>query len=177
MTQRGPRNSLPPRPARLAWAVLFLTALGGCSAYGLNSGRVQPGLESVAVPYFANESTEPDVEIVLTDAIINGLLQNRTLRVVDEDQADAIVRGTVVSYQVEEAFFDEERQAEQYEIRVRCEVAMIEAESGEPIAGPEIVRGTGTYFLDEGPEAEDVARNEAADEIVQGILNLVIEDW
>ena len=45
------------------------------------------------------------------------------------------------------------------------------------LIGPESVKGTGSYYLEEGPEGEEAARNQAATMIVEGILNLVVEEW
>ncbi len=146
-------------------------------AYGLRPGKLRPGLETVAVPYFENRSTEPEIEVELTEAILQGLIDDRTLRVTEENVADALVLGTVRRYSFKEAFFGADRQAEEYRIDIEVEVRVVERASGEVLAGPQRIRGTGSYYLEEGPAGEAEARDQAAQMIVEGILNLVVEEW
>lgn len=156
--------------------VLVGGALAGCG-YGLRAGKLRPGLESVAVPYFENRSNEPEIEVELTDAILAGLIADRTLRVTDENIADALVLGVVRGYDFREAFFGADRQAEEYRIDIEVEVRVVERDGGEVIAGPQRIQGTGSYYLEEGPAGEEDARAKAAEMIVKGILNLVVEEW
>lgn len=164
------------RHARI-WIVLFSTLLLSSCAYGLKQGKLRPGIESVAVPYFQNRSNEPGIEVELTDAILAGLIEDRTLRVTEETRADVLVLGTVKRYSFQEAFFGADRQAEEYRIDIEVEVEMRRRDDDEIVAGPKTIRGSGSYFLDEGPSGETGAREEAAKMIVDGILNLVIEEW
>lgn len=155
---------------------LLVLSLAGC-AYGLRAGKLRPGIESVAVPYFENRSSEPGIEVELTEAILDGLIQDRTLRVTEENRADVLVIGVVRRYNFQEAFFGADRQAEEYRIDIEVEVEMVRRDDDETVAGPKVLRGSGSYYIDEGPAGEQAAREEAADAIVEGILNLVVEDW
>ncbi len=159
----------------LTGALLFPLATG--CAYSVKPGKLRPGIESVAVPYFENRSTEPDIEVELTDAILNGLINDRTLRVTDDSRADVLVVGTVRSYRFQEAFFGADRQAEEYRIDIEVEVELRRRSDDESVAGPKVIRGTGSFYVDEGAAGEAAAREEAAQMIVEGILNLVVEEW
>ncbi len=156
--------------------LLLLAVLSGCG-YGLNAGRLRPGLETVSVPYFENRSNEPELEVELTEAIIDGLIADRTLKVVDEGQSDAVVLGTIRSYRQDEDFYGEDRRAERYKITITVQVSMVDAQTNEDIAKSTTIRGDGTYLIEEGLDGELAAREEAAEEIVAGILNLVVEEW
>ena len=138
---------------------------------------MRPGLQSVAVPYFENETTEPELEVTFTDAIIEGLIADRTLRYASEEEADALVMGTIEAFQIREVFFGSDRQAEEYEVRVSCKVRLVDRASGEVLVEPTAITGKGSYFVSEGVEGEEQARQDAAEEVVRGILNLVIEEW
>jgi hypothetical protein len=157
-------------------ALLGLMLAAGCG-YALTPGRVKPGLQSIAVPYFENETSEPELETKLTDQIIDGIVADRTLRLTQEDDADAILLGKITFFRIQEVFFAENRQAQEYEVRVACEVSLVDRATGDVIVKPTTIRGKGSYFTDEGPEGEDNARKEAADELVRAILGLVIEEW
>ncbi len=162
--------------ALVAILLLLLATASGCG-YALTPGRVKPGLESVAIPYFENETTEPELEVQITDAIIAGIIKDRTLRLEEEQAADALILGKVTFFKVQEVFFGEDRQAQEYEVRVACEVSLVDRATGEVLVKPTTIRGKGSYYTDEGPEGEEKARQEAGDELVRAILNLVIEEW
>jgi outer membrane lipopolysaccharide assembly protein LptE/RlpB len=173
------RSHLSSNPRHLLALVLVFvlaTLVGGC-AYSLRQGKLRPGIESVAVPYLVNRSNEPDIEVELTDAILTGLIDDRTLRVTEENRADVLVVGVVRRYSFQEAFFGADRQAEEYRIDIEIEVELRRRDDDEIVAGPKIMRGTGSYYIAEGPTGEEAARAEAAQMIVEGILNLVIEEW
>lgn len=156
--------------------LLLLLCLSACS-YGFSQGRLREGLHTVAVPFFENRSTEPNVEIELTQAVVAGLIGDRTLRVVDENEADAIVHGTLRRYEFVEAFFGEERSAEEYKVIIQLEVSMIDRRTQEAVAGPKQISGEGRYRIEDGPEGEANARDLATKTIVEEILNMLIEEW
>lgn len=161
-----------------ATILLLIVSVGsaGCG-YGFRSGQVREGLDTVGVAFFENRSTEPGVEVDLTETVIRFLIEDRTLRIADEQVADAILYGTIRRYTFKEAFFGEDRTAEEYRVDIEVEVQMVDRRSGESIIGPQTVRGTGSFFIEDGPEAEEQARLDAATMIVEGILNLVVEEW
>jgi hypothetical protein len=159
---------------RIVWTYLLL--LTACS-YGFSQGRLREGLHSVAVPFFENRSTQPNVEIELTEAVVAGLIADRTLRVVEEAQADAIVRGSLRRYDFVEAFFGEERSAEEYKVIIQLEVSMVDRRTQEVLAGPKQLTGEGRYLIEDGPAGEATARDLATKAIVEAILNMVIEEW
>ncbi len=161
---------------RCALLILLLLVIQGCG-YGLTPGRVKPGLESVGIPYFENATFEPEVEVALTDAIIAGIIADRTLRYTDPETADALILGTITYFKFEEVFFGTNRQAEEYQLRIRCEVSLVNRASGEVIVEKTRLEGKGQYYVDEGIEGEDRARVLAGEELVRGILSLVIEEW
>lgn len=161
---------------RLGTLILLAAFLGSCG-YSFKPGQVREGLDTVAVAFFENRSTEPNVEVALTEVILQGLIADRTLRIAEEGVADAVLYGVIRRYTFKEAFFGEDRQAEEYRVDIEVEVQMVDRRSGETIVGPQRVKGTGSYYLEEGPEGEEAARDQAAVMIVQAIINLVVEEW
>lgn len=158
-------------------ALVLLAAFLGSCGYGFKSGQVREGLDTVAVPFFENRSDEPDVEVALTEIIIRGLIDDRTLRIAEESVADAVLYGTIRRYTFTPVFFGADRSAEEYRVDIEVEVQLVDRRSGEPIVDSRRVRGTGSYSLSEGPDGEAVAREQAAVMIVQAIINLAIEEW
>ena len=54
-------------------AGIGLLSLYGCGVYSASSGRVQEERKRVAVSYLENRTAEPNIEVQLTDAIIQAL--------------------------------------------------------------------------------------------------------
>ncbi len=66
--------------------------------YHLGAGPVPPAkFGTVAVPIFVNESKEPNIQAVVTNAIILKMNQAGVM-VVDVDQADKILEGRILNY-------------------------------------------------------------------------------
>lgn len=82
-----------------AFATLLLAfLLEGCAGYKL--GPATPGylrqVHAIAVPTFANSTLTPRIEVLLTGTVIKQLQQDGTFRIVNEDVADAILKGDIV---------------------------------------------------------------------------------
>ena len=85
---------------RIAPAALALTlalAAASCS-YSPSPAQFPTHLKTLAVPILKNETTEPNIEQEVTQAIVDRFVQDNKLRVVDEAQADLIISGSVVRY-------------------------------------------------------------------------------
>ncbi len=167
---------MPRAVARIPVLLLVALVAAGCG-YSFKQGKVREGLDSVAVSFFENRSGEPDIEVQLTEDVLQGLIADRTLRIADENVADAILYGIIRRYTFGENFYGSDRRAEEYRIEITVEIQLVDRRTGENIVGPEQVRGTANYALDEGPAGEEAARERATDMIIQGILALVIEEW
>lgn len=151
----------------------------GCGAYGFSS-RTAKDIKSVAVPFFTNDTTEPNLEITVTERIIDNLITDNTLKVTDEGSADAVLRGAIIDFQNRPFSFNPDLNAEEYRVVVSVRVSLRKTAVDEPIWENQVIRGDGQYFVDvpedQGNSFED-AVDEAISEITERILNLTVEDW
>lgn len=71
--------------------------LGGCAGYKL--GPVKPkfmaDVKTIAVPVFKNETLEPRIEVMITNAIIRQIQQDGTYQVVSSGSADVTLLGKI----------------------------------------------------------------------------------
>ncbi len=74
-----------------------LALVGGCS-FGFSGGGFPPGIRTVAIVPFENQTTEPTLAQEVQDAVTQAVVNRLGLRTVAESQADAVVHGTVVRY-------------------------------------------------------------------------------
>lgn len=162
---------------RLLSAITVLAVLAGCGVYSTKPGRLREGLASLAVPIFDNRTSEPGIEIDLTEDIVDGLIDDRTVRITDENDADAVLIATIRRYRVGESFYGGDRSAEEYRVELQVEVEIVSRTTRESLAGPQNLTESSTYSIAGGEQAEDDARQEVVDGIVRKIRDLVLEKW
>ncbi len=159
---------------RLAILLLILP-----SCYYSTTSRTAKGIKSLAVPFFKNETAEPNLEINVTERIIDNLVEDNTLDVVDEDRADAVLEGVIVQFSNAPFSFNLDLNAEEYHVVITVEMTLFNRRLNEPIWEKKRIKGDGAYFQgisDEGFTYDD-ALEEAIKEITDQVLNMTVQDW
>ncbi len=158
---------------------LLLICLLTCGCAYSTSSRTSKGIKSVAVPFFDNNTAEPNLELRVTELIIDNLIKDNTLKVVDEAQADALLDGTIIEFRNLPFSFNQDLNAQEYHVIVTVQVSLFNRRLNEPIWERKLIKGDGAYFLDVPTPglAFDDAVNEAIFEITERILNLTVQDW
>lgn len=96
--------------------VLGAVLLAGCG-YSFR-GNLPDHVKTVAVPVFGNKTPEPAIENFLTQAVVEAFATNGRLRVVTPEDADAILEGEVVGYEIQTLAFDPRASIRQYRLVV-----------------------------------------------------------
>ena len=68
--------------------------------------HVPPGLSSVAIPTFKNQTFEPGIEVQLTQGFLRELIQDRRVKVVGRGEADSILEGVIKSFNIYAVSYD-----------------------------------------------------------------------
>jgi hypothetical protein len=113
------------RPSRHV-AVGLLLILAACIATGCGysfHGNLPGHIKTVAVPMFKNNSAAAGLENTITAAVISAFSNGGRLRVVPVEQADSILEGEIVGYQIDGAGFDRNANVQAYHLRVILNVA------------------------------------------------------
>ncbi|HLF05772.1 MAG TPA: LptE family protein [Thermoplasmata archaeon] len=115
-----PRTWSRPLP-RIASALplfglVWVVALGGCG-YTVSS-TLPSHLKSLAIPTFANSTVEFGLAEDITQSLVNGFLADRRLQIVQERDANAVLRGTVAIYKNQVFGYTTTERATEYEIVV-----------------------------------------------------------
>ncbi|MFC1529980.1 LptE family protein [Gemmatimonadota bacterium] len=170
-------GSVPDRNriARRCGAFLILLLLPAC-AYSFSSGL--PGhIKSVAVPLFTNETEEFGVAEEITDRLVSSLVRDGTLRVVvDENDADSVILGTVRIYSEEPFSYDSSEQVDQYIIRITTEVRFQDRVRDEVLWESSRVFASATYS-NEGPAERAIGLGDAIDLLVEEVLTGIVAGW
>ena len=173
------RTKFPPRRSAAPAAVLAAAAflLAGCG-YSTTS-RTAKDIKSIYVPFFENTTPEPNLEISVTERIINNLVSDNTLKVVTEDAADAVLDGQITGFKNQPFSFNENLNAEEYHVVITVVATLFNRRTNEPIWEQRNFVGDGSYFVEQvenGRTFED-AVEESVREITERILNLTVQDW
>ena len=129
----------------------LLLLLCGCAYYS-TSATGGGGIRSVAIPILENTSLEPGIQQALTDSLIQAFVSDGALRVVDEDRADAVLKGTVVEVQEEPFTYGQQADADQYRITVFLDMTCTDTREKKPLWEEKRLRGYGVYSASERRE-------------------------
>jgi len=171
-----------PGAARLAFLLFVILVLNGCAGYrvGNTSGRDLQGVRSVYVPMAKNTSLEPDLQLSVTNAIINRFNTDGTLEVNQTQNADSELDVVVTNVQrtaVRSSSTDILVTAE-YQITIQATVTFVNRRLGRKIFENAGIAGT-TYFFTQSDiqEGERQALPLAAEDLANNIVKSVTEGW
>jgi len=158
----------------LAAALALVVACG----YSTTS-RTAKDIKSIHVPFFENKTAEPNLEISVTERVIDNLVRDNTLKVVSEDGADAVLDGSIVEFTNKPFSFNQDLNAEEYIVVIRVVATLYNRRTNEPIWQDRSFQGDGSYFIEQVEEARTFndAVDESLREITERILNLTVQDW
>ncbi len=162
----------------IALAGVFIAS--SCSYYRTTS-RTAGDIARISVPYLSNKTSEPDVEIEITDQIILGIVKDNTLKVVDETEADATLEGAVMKFRNTPFTFEHTEtqiQADQYRLLIEIQVSLFSPSQNEYIYENKVIRAHGDYYLETtGDQNYEKALEEVYQDLVEGIIAATVQDW
>ena len=161
--------------------VLATGGLSGCFKYSF-SGAVPSHLKTVAVPLFDNRTAEYGVVEDLTDVLISQIQQDNTLKIADEDAADAVLRGALVRVEDVPYTYDGEGEAQnfsvgEYKLTLHVNIEYYDQTKDE-IIWSENFGGWGTYdHVTGAPDERAEGFDEAIKKLAEDILNQMVSGW
>ena len=111
------------RPRYRGGALLALACLLSGCGYSFH-GTLPDHEKTVSVPIFVNRTQQPAVESVITRAIVDAFATNGRLRVVRPEDADSILEGEVLQYNVAAIAVDPALNVQQYRLGVTLNLRM-----------------------------------------------------
>jgi outer membrane lipopolysaccharide assembly protein LptE/RlpB len=141
--------------------------------------RTAKDIKTIYVPFFENKTSEPNLEISVTERIIQNLIDDNTLKVVPENSADAVLDGQIVDFKNQPFSFNTNLNAEEYHVIITVVVTLFNRRTNEPIWEKRNFVGDGSYFVEqvENGRTFNDAVAESIKEITDRILNLTTQDW
>ncbi len=163
--------------ALAALAVVLVAALGGCG-YSFR-GNLPDHIRTVAVPIFTNKTQEPAVENAITAAVIDAFSNSGKLKVVSAGQADSVLEGEIVGYQLQSIAFDRQLNVREYRLLVTLNIQFRDVRRGGMLWRQEGLQETSDFRVP-GQVSETISREEgavreAARDIGRKIVNLAVD--
>jgi outer membrane lipopolysaccharide assembly protein LptE/RlpB len=156
-----------------------LLAAGGC-AYSV-SGVLPSHLKTLAVPVFANNTVEFRLADDVTQAITDAFLADRRLRIVRERDADAVLRGTVLSYRNQVYGYTSQERATQYEIALVVQLAFRDQIKNRVLWKEDQLVVRTTYNVvpvgGEAAKTETDGRREVIQKLADQIVSRTVQGW
>ena len=161
----------------------FLLALflSGCAGYHL--GPATPAylreIHSIAVPTFRNKTLIPRIEVLVTGTVIKQFQQDGTFRIVNEDNADATLRGeiVIVGRSPARSLRGNVVATTEFNLSLRVHYTLV-GRDGKTLAGPADAAGSTSFFV-----GADVSTDErqalplAAEELAGHLVSQLSEGW
>jgi len=142
-------------------------------------------IRTIAIPTFEDQippkerfTYQPGVEITLTNAIRKRFIFDGNLKVVEEERADAILKGAIIAYSQEAVRYDNLESVEEYRLFLTVKFELVDKRTGEVIISESSFAGRSEYFTSQN--AADMRKNAATDsvaDLARNIVDRIIEEW
>jgi hypothetical protein len=157
------------KPIRIhySYSVVFLLLLGMGCGYRLGGEAFSPSPEvrSIAIPTFSNQTYEAGIETTVTNALLAELIKDRRIRVVGQDEADAVMEGMVTSFTTKSVAYDLTGTVVEYRAWVTLDVLLRRGKKGPVLWRKRGLRESEAYKV-----SEDVLETESEkDRVIQRI--------
>ena len=145
--------------------------------YGFSEGAFPSHVRTMAVLPFENKTSASELQTELYDNMKSGLQKRLGVRDAPQDKADALVRGAIVSYDVDVpvAFSADPKQAltARRRLQITVDVEILDQTSGKMLWQRKGLRAEGEY----AERAEPDGRKQAIDKIVNDIVEGAQSQW
>ena len=163
--------------------VLTLSFLSGCGY--TQEVKLPSGIKTIAISTFKNEippqeqfAYRPGIETELTNAIIDRFIFDGNLKVVDQDKADAILEGSVISYEQEGLRFDRTESVEEYRLFLVVRFKLVDAKTGKVIMEEPNFSGRAEFFVSRNPGSNRrISANTATFDLAKSLVDRIVEEW
>jgi outer membrane lipopolysaccharide assembly protein LptE/RlpB len=105
--------------------IFYLFLLLGCG-YQLvgKETHVPPGLTSVAIPTFANQTFEPGIEVPFTQGFLREFIRERRVKVLDRGDADSTLEGVIKHFSIASVSYDQSGLVLEYQTTVIIDLTL-----------------------------------------------------
>ena len=162
------------------------------------AGSIPPHIKSIAIPLVENQTSEFGMAEAVTDNLVEKFTEENILRVQDGNDADSILRGTIISIKDAPYTYTKEEAVTEYRFTVNLKVEWFDVNEDKTLFEKNF-SSFGAYGLsgdistdgidndgdgltddeddDEFGDAREFATNVAVKKIAEDILNEIMTSW
>ena len=182
MASRIPPRRTSARSIRLPLLLALLITLGPGCAYSVRNSSLPPYMKTVAIPTFGNSTVEFGLSNDITQSLIGGFTADHSLRIAQERDANAVLRGTVVAYRNQVFGYTSQERATEYEIVLTCAVSFRDLVKNKDIWKDDALTIRTTYNVvavgtSEPARTEADGRRDAIQKLVDRIVSRTVQGW
>jgi len=165
------------------WGIVLAMAVSGC---GYTRKTVLPrNMKTIYVETVKNKldpekiyGYQPGIEMDITNAVIQRLQVDGTLKVVEQKKADAILKTDLMSLDQEGLRFNSLEGVSQYRLYIVVKLKLVDAKTGDLIwEEPNFSGGTEYYVTTVTSIGEQKAAVDAVRNLAYNIADRIVEDW
>jgi len=175
-------GSVKARCAALALALAAALLAPGCGyrIAGIG-GQLPGGVTKVEVPIFENRTVRNDIGRILTEDFIGDLLGSGKVEMAQGEAAEAVIRGSVVSYKREPVTFDAKQKALENRLTIVMDVVLERRANRETLFAERNVTVRYDYpvkgDLQQDARLEEEALRKASEQMSQKLVSLMLEGF
>ena len=102
---------------------LFLVTACGYQLSGKGT-QVPPGITSVAIPTFVNQTLEPGIEVPFTQGFLREFLFDSRVKISSRSEADAVLEGVIKTFQLQSVSYNRSGFVMEYETVVIVDLTL-----------------------------------------------------
>lgn len=152
---------------------MALTAVG-CGIYSFSGSTIPGHIKTVSVPLFEDATAEFGVDQEITDALIEAITKDNTLKIAGVRNSDSILRGKISSITDRAGQYDGNETASDFRITVTVQVVFEDVEKHTSM-WEETFSQYGEY--DNQDTRRDDGITKAIDKLTTEIINRTVSGW
>lgn len=153
---------------------------GSCFKYSFTGSSIPAGVNTIYIPFFPDRSNSGlgDLSDRLNTALIERFINQSRLRLArNEDEADAILDGSITSYSNRPFSITGDEQANRNQVSITVSASFAYTDREQP-EWDKPFSGNFTFDPTEDPIAgEQEAANEALEQIANNMFNEAVSNW
>lgn len=170
------------RPVMVLLLVAGVLSIGGCAGYRLGNipRSDMAGVKTIHVPVIRNDSLEPSLPVMTTNAILRELDNDGTYHSSRSRMADAVLEVRIVKYYRTplRRSRDNSLVPNEYEVTLTANATLTNLKTGTILFKDRVFEGKTAYFIQlNSQEVERQANPLAAKDLARHIVSAITEGW
>ncbi|MBI5286451.1 MAG: LptE family protein [Deltaproteobacteria bacterium] len=110
----------------------LLTVFTACGYHIAGKGGAFPGgIKTITIPFFVNQTQKPEIESFITTAIVDEFVKSGLVKVVEEEGAEATLKGVIKGYTLTPISFSRTDVIQEYRLTLQMEVVLVRGRDGK----------------------------------------------